>query len=636
VYARFLSTGVLVAFVLIALVSAIFWRVEAVRVQLSGVVMVAFAALAATICITAWRCLPRPANRIWLLFGLGALSAALSVLAVLLPAGDVRSALIHTLWLSSYALLLAAVVFALHETERGGLVDLALDVALIVAAASLVLSRWAPGTEAALATDSVATTFLIVFAPVVALSTLLLAAVLVTTRNTPLAPGALLGIAGAVGFMVISAVPQIMTGAACCHPESPTTLAAIGLWTCLTYAGAQAFLNRDQIFGGTDGQRLRQVVAPIVAIVLAGTSIEAAIDPPLGTGTALALGVTGALVALRLTQLLTATRMQAFERRELAQTRALVEVSRALAGKTDLDATLKTVTHWAMRVLNARAAVVELLAPDSSTLVLRAAEGLPEGAVGHTFPVEGSFTGWVILNGEPRVTADASRDPYITPAGLEFVGHSPVAAVPLRYRERLLGVLSCIGSRTFEPEDIELLRAFASQTALALEDARLFEQVRALSITDPLTGLANRRQLDRELFREFAAATRGRKLVLVMFDLDDFKQHNDKHGHVAGDEALKLFAEALRNATRTMNLAARYGGDEFIALLADSELEGAQVFVSRVKEGFRSNMIDAGWEPLHVSAGIAEYSEDMKTPEELIAAADRALYVEKFDADVSA
>jgi GAF domain-containing protein len=69
--------------------------------------------------------------------------------------------------------------------------------------------------------------------------------------------------------------------------------------------------------------------------------------------------------------------------------------------------------------------------------------------------------------------------------------------MPLRYRDQVLGVLSCVGNRPFDAADLDLLRAFASQTALALEDARLFEQVRALSVTDPLTGLANRRQLDR-------------------------------------------------------------------------------------------------------------------------------------------
>jgi diguanylate cyclase (GGDEF)-like protein len=233
------------------------------------------------------------------------------------------------------------------------------------------------------------------------------------------------------------------------------------------------------------------------------------------------------------------------------------------------------------------------------------------------------------------VTTNPQRDPFIASSSLEYLGDSPVAAMPLRYRERLLGVLTCIGNKPFDAADLDLLRAFANQTALALEDARLFEQVRALSVTDPLTGLANRRQLDRELTREFSAAQRGRRLVAVMFDLDDFKQHNDKYGHIAGDEALRNFAEALHATTRTMNLAARYGGDEFFALLADSDLHGADIFIARVRDKFKRLMDAGGWPVLQVSAGVAEYTDEMKVPEDLLAAADRALYVVKFEADVS-
>jgi diguanylate cyclase (GGDEF)-like protein len=378
-------------------------------------------------------------------------------------------------------------------------------------------------------------------------------------------------------------------------------------------------------------ERLRQFVAPAVAIVLATISFEVALNP-LEPRTAVALGVLGALVAVRLSQLLNATRQQLAERRELAQTRALVEVTRALAGKNELDTTLRVVTQVAARVLNARAAAIELLTSDGSTLVLRAAEGLPEEAIGMTFPIEASFTGWVVVHGEPRVTTQSTRDPYMTAASLEFLGDAPVAAMPLRYGDTMLGVLSCVGNNPFDAADLDLLRAFADQAALALEDARLFDQVRMLSVTDPLTGLANRRQLDRELVREFAAATRGRRLIAVMFDLDGFKTHNDTYGHVAGDEVLRRFGEALSVTTRAMNLAARYGGDEFCALLADTNIEGTEIFTTRVKERFEQTMREAGAAPVHVSVGIAEYTSDMKTPEDLIEAADRALYAAKVTA----
>ncbi|HUP88936.1 MAG TPA: sensor domain-containing diguanylate cyclase, partial [Longimicrobiales bacterium] len=535
-----------------------------------------------------------------------------------------------------YAFFFIGLVTAVHLNERGRLTELLLDVGLVVTAAALVMVRWAPGAYVVTTGASTPTILLVVFGPVVGLSSLLLGSVLFTTPAPTVSRNALIGIIFAITALLFSTLPQIMNGGSCCHAGSYSVVGAIGLWLGLVYAAAGELGAGEQLISSAAGERLRSFVAPTVAIVLATISIEGAVNPPLGPRTAFALGVLGALVALRLTELLNATRMQVAERRELAQTRALVEVSRALAGKNDLDATLRIVTQWAVRVLNARAATVELLSSDARNLELRAVEGLPETTIGMTFPVENSFTGWVIMNGEARVTTDPRRDPFISEASLVYLGDSPVAAMPLRYRERLLGVLTCIGTRPFEGEDLDLLRAFANQTAVALEDARLFDQVRALSVTDPLTGLANRRQLDRELTREFAAAQRGRRLVAVMFDLDDFKQHNDKYGHVAGDEALKLFADALSTTTRTMNLASRYGGDEFFALLADADLNGAEIFIQRARDRFHRSMDAAGWPVLKVSAGMAEYTTDMKTPEELVQAADRALYVAKFEADVSA
>lgn len=634
VYARIITLGVVIGYGLVLMVGSVFWHTAVMKALLSGPVLLLSSLVAAAACGVAWRRLSRPTNVIWLILAIAGVFATLSQASELLPEAQQRVTGIHSFWLVSYLALFFAVVIALQYTERGRLTELALDLALVLTAAALVIVRWAPGARVALSSNSMVTAFLIVFGPSIALATVLVVSVLVTSPRASITQSALSGLAAAVGFLLISAMPQLINGGACCHTGSATIFAAIGMWGAVAYSAANAWRSGDLPVSAPGGERLRQVVAPTVAIVLAAISVEAALNPPLGRRTAITLGVLGALVALRLTELLNATRTQVAERRELAQTRALVEVSRALAGKNDLDTTLRLVTQWAVRVLNARAAAVELLSSDGRTLVLRAAEGMPDEAVGLTFQVDNSFTGWVIVNGEPRVTANASRDPFISPDSLRLLGDAAVAAMPLRYRERMLGVLSCVGSRPFDGPDLDLLRAFANQTALALEDARLFEQVRALSVTDPLTGLANRRQLDRELTREFAAAQRGRKLVAVMFDLDDFKQHNDRYGHLAGDEALRHFAEALQSTTRTMNLAARYGGDEFFALLADADFHGAEIFISRVKERFRRTMDASGWPPLQVSAGMAEYTPDMQSPEDLIVAADRALYAVKFESDV--
>lgn len=636
VYVRVVSMVVLGTYALVVVLGVLFWQAQPAREILSGSVLFSASFLAAVMCFVTWRALSGPDRTVWLLFGYAASVASSSHIAELVSGPSGRLTSIHVLWLASYALLLAGIVLAVHNRERGRRTELALDISLILTATTLVIIRWSPGARFALAADSFGTSSLIILGPVAALAAIMFAAVLITGESAAENKGMMVGIGGAVGCFAIAAVPQVLKGTGCCHAGSWTTLAAIGTWAFLIYGGASTWIARDHEPVVQPRERLRQYVAPVVALVLAAISLDAAVGGPLGRRTALALGVVGALVALRLSELLNATRLQVSERRELAQTRALVEVSRALAGKNDLDTTLQIVTQWAVRVLHARAAAVELLSNDARTLVLRAAEGFPADAIGMTFPVDNSFSGWVVINGEARVSTNAQRDPFIAAASLKLLGNAPLAAVPLRYRERLLGVLTCVGNRPFDAEELDLLRAFANQTALALEDARLFEQVRALSVTDPLTGLSNRRQLDRELTREFAAARRGRHLVAVMFDLDNFKQHNDKYGHVAGDEALKHFAEALSTTTRTMNLAARYGGDEFFALLADADLRGAEIFVNRVKDRFHRSMDAAGWPTLRVSAGMAEYVESMKTPEELVAAADRALYVEKFEADVNA
>lgn len=157
------------------------------------------------------------------------------------------------------------------------------------------------------------------------------------------------------------------------------------------------------------------------------------------------------------------------------------------------------------------------------------------------------------------------------------------------------------------------------------------ERMRAeqLALTDELTGISNRRHLRLFLDTEFAAAGRGRPLVVAFFDLDSFKQYNDTHGHEAGDQALIIFGEVLKSQTRTMNLSARLGGEEFVSVLSAAEIPGALIFVERVKEKLRDARLPVG--TLTVTVGLAAYHPGMKKPEDLLAAADQAMYAAKKD-----
>jgi len=196
--------------------------------------------------------------------------------------------------------------------------------------------------------------------------------------------------------------------------------------------------------------------------------------------------------------------------------------------------------------------------------------------------------------------------------------------VPLVLGPRLIGLFA-IGPWSDAPPDpdqLALLHRMAPHASAAIENARLHDEVRRLSLTDPLVHLPNRRQLDLFLEKEFAAAQRGRPLCFVLYDLDRFKEYNDLHGHRAGDLALIRFANVLRNETRAMNLAARYGGEEFATVLSGTDLAGGRAHAERVRE----RCAQAFGGAMTVSAGVAEYVPGMRTPIDLVVAADRALY----------
>jgi diguanylate cyclase (GGDEF)-like protein len=156
---------------------------------------------------------------------------------------------------------------------------------------------------------------------------------------------------------------------------------------------------------------------------------------------------------------------------------------------------------------------------------------------------------------------------------------------------------------------------------------RAREEAAEQALTDELTGLPNRRYARLFLDKEFEAARRGRALTVVLFDLDRFKDYNDTYGHAAGDEALRTFGHTLGGTTRKMNLSARFGGEEFLSVVSSAEIAGAMVFAERVRNTLALQQPPQGH--LTVSAGMAVYEPGMKSPDELVAAADRALYLAK-------
>jgi len=155
-------------------------------------------------------------------------------------------------------------------------------------------------------------------------------------------------------------------------------------------------------------------------------------------------------------------------------------------------------------------------------------------------------------------------------------------------------------------------------------------EVEDMAFTDLLTRLPNRRHARLFLENEFAAAERGRQLSIVLFDLDHFKNFNDTYGHSAGDELLAAFGGILEKTTRRMDLSGRFGGEEFVSILTSTDTEGALVFADRIRESLHDVVLTGGARAT-VSGGVATYHSSMRSPDELLAAADTALYEAKDD-----
>jgi diguanylate cyclase (GGDEF)-like protein len=176
----------------------------------------------------------------------------------------------------------------------------------------------------------------------------------------------------------------------------------------------------------------------------------------------------------------------------------------------------------------------------------------------------------------------------------------------------------------------ELSKVFSYVVMLSgalLDQARLFEQVRSMAVSDPLTGLANYRRLISVLEAELDRSRRTqRPFSVVLLDMDGLKTINDQYGHLTGSRALVRIGKVLRNHSRAIDTAARYGGDEFALVLPEAGKDIASRVVLRIRERLSAETESPR---LSVSAGVAAFPEDGDTPEKLLGAADRALYVMK-------
>ena len=314
----------------------------------------------------------------------------------------------------------------------------------------------------------------------------------------------------------------------------------------------------------------------------------------------------------------------------------LAEVSRALSAHLSLHTLYRTVCREVRRVMDAAVFFVELLSDDGATLSM---EYCVRDDVEYTIeplPLARSIADRVVRSNTPvamQTQAEINAGPYHTLNLDDDFVHS-IAMAPLRLGNRCLGVISAQSyvERAYDESAVRLLAAIAEQMALAVQNARMFADAENRADRDPLTNIYHHRYLKTRLEEEVRRAERsGATFAVLMLDIDRFKLVNDNFGHPAGDEALRVLTAVLLSTCRTSDVVGRYGGDEFLTILADTDEARALNVADRIRHDLAATVLDfAGARiPLSASIGVAAYPRDGVTASDLISVADAALYQSK-------
>jgi diguanylate cyclase (GGDEF)-like protein len=305
---------------------------------------------------------------------------------------------------------------------------------------------------------------------------------------------------------------------------------------------------------------------------------------------------------------------------------------------SDPSETYLSILRHSAELLRAERSSLLLYDEASNELSVKAAFG-PRAAVASAARMRlgDGVSGTVLLNGRPLVVNDveaAGREP--APAERLYKTNSFIS-YPISIGGRKVGVLNMTDKTdgsAYDDIDLGLLETIAPQMALALDRAEWQEkatQFQLMSITDPLTGLLNRRYLEERLAEELKRSERQQfAMSFMMIDIDDFKFYNDQNGHQAGDLALEMTAQCLKSVLRAADVAARYGGEEFCILLPQTKLDEATAIAERIRRRVERTRFPHGkTQPLGmvtVSIGVSALDETVNTPTAIIGAADRALY----------
>ncbi len=321
------------------------------------------------------------------------------------------------------------------------------------------------------------------------------------------------------------------------------------------------------------------------------------------------------------------------ERSRVKQLDALRMIWVELATEFDLNSLLSKILENATNLLSADTGELFLYEPEADQLQVVASCGFEKDTSGDVVQMGEGLMGLSAKIKQPLLVKNYQQWDNRSPRYTALVLEEAVGAPMLSAGVLLGGVM--MGSRqpkTFDSASMDLLNLFAQQASLAIHNARLFEQLNDLAVTDTLTGLFNRRHFFYQAEALVVRAQRyGSPLSAVMIDLDHFKEINDTFGHSAGDHVLREVARALSAALRKSDLIGRYGGEEFCVLLPEIDLEEGRAAAERLRQEVFNLQIPTlkGTASITASLGVASLNLHGETLDQLLQRADAALYQAK-------
>ena len=314
----------------------------------------------------------------------------------------------------------------------------------------------------------------------------------------------------------------------------------------------------------------------------------------------------------------------------------LAELSRTFNSTLNLDELLHFVTELLGRTLGYQAFALLLLDERQGDLVVKSVFGIDASVEGDRVPFGEGIAGWAARERQLLLVPDTRADGRFPTLRWTGAKDGSVLAVPMFFQGECVGVLDFFRpvKNAFGDDEVSFLQSVASQAAMAIANARLHERTVALSLTDPLTGLDNRRGLFERLEMELERAERfSDSCALVMIDVDHFEDLNDAHGRLAGDNTLRRVGELLGGAVRRVDTVARWRGEEFAVALPRASRASALDVAEELRSLIATSAFeyDAGPPGVHVtiSVGVACFPDDARDLATVIDCADAALFAAK-------